>query len=42
MTPLGLLLSLIGLVIDMNKSPAIMGLVIGGIIVALFLLFSLC
>jgi hypothetical protein len=42
MTPLGLLLSLIGLVIDKNKKPAIMGLILGGIIAALFAVLNLC
>jgi hypothetical protein len=42
MTPLGLLLSLIGVVVDKNKKPAVMGLVLCGIIAALFSLLVLC
>jgi hypothetical protein len=42
LTPLGLVLSVIGLVMDKNKTPAIMGLILGGIIAGLFLVLSLC
>jgi hypothetical protein len=42
MAPLGLLLSLIGLVVDKNKMPAIIGLILVGVIAALFFLLVLC
>jgi hypothetical protein len=41
-TPLGLLLSLIGLLFDRDKKAAIAGLVIAGIVVLAFCLNSLC
>ncbi len=40
--PLGLLLSLVGLLVDKRKSAAIVGLVIGGSMVVLFLVLTLC
>jgi hypothetical protein len=40
--PLGVLLSIIGLVIDRNKRPALMGLALGGAGVLLFLVLTLC
>jgi hypothetical protein len=40
-TPLGLLLSLIGLLVDRNKKPAIAGLLLVGSVILLFFLASL-
>ena len=41
-TPLALVLSLIGLLFDRNKIPALIGLVIGGGVAALFFIKALC
>lgn len=41
-TPLGFLLSLIGVVIDKNKRPAIIGLIASGSVIALFFVLTLC
>ncbi len=41
-TPLGLLLSLIGLLFDKKKAPAILGLVLGGAVVLLFFIVAMC
>jgi len=40
--PLGLILSLVGLILDKKKAAAIMGLTAIGITVALFALVAIC
>ncbi len=41
-TPLGVLLSLVGLLVDKKKSAAITGLIVGGSILALYFTLALC
>ncbi len=41
-TPLGVLLSLVGLLVDKRKSAAIAGLVVGGGILVLYFTLALC
>jgi hypothetical protein len=41
-TPLALLLSLIGLLFDRNKRPALIGLLIAGSVAAIFFTMALC